>query len=419
MNTKTIFSLVLGVMLVGVAQAEEKYFEIDPVHSGLSFEIRHLYSTFRGRFNSFSGKLWGDPEDPTTLRVSAKVDVGSVDTASEGRDKHLRTPDFFDVKLFPAATFESTSAAVKNGNLGTVTGNLTIRKLTKEVVFEGEFTGYGPDHKKGHRAGFRATAVIDRRDFGIKFNGELPNGVTVLGNEVKLLLDIEAIEVAALATKNAEADSLSDRIAVYKMGRSKPKPKAVEEALAKAAEEIKAQGRVDGLNVGDRAPNFALPDITGRKQSLAVALKKGPVVLVFYRGEWCPFCNLQLRALEEAYPDMKALGASLIGIAPQLEKRASVQAEKNKLSFPLLADKTGKTMRRYRLLYDVPESMKNVFLDRYGVDLEEYNGEGRWELPVTATFVIGTDGRIKARLVDMDYTKRMEPRDILATLRKL
>ncbi|TFH14200.1 MAG: redoxin domain-containing protein [Lentisphaerales bacterium] len=96
-----------------------------------------------------------------------------------------------------------------------------------------------------------------------------------------------------------------------------------------------------------------------------------------------------------------------------------MQAEDNNLSFPLLSDTTGKTMRDYRLLYQVPASLKKVFLETYGVDLEKYNGEDRWELPVTATFVIGIDGKVKAGLVDMDYTKRMEPSDILAALRSL
>jgi polyisoprenoid-binding protein YceI/peroxiredoxin len=414
MNAKTILSLLLGLAVAASVQAEQKYFEIDPVHSSVSFNIRHLYSTFRGRFNSFSGTIEGDLADPVSLRVSASVDVGSVDTANSGRDDHLRTPDFFDVKIFPVATFESTGAAVKKGNRGTVTGNLTIRKVTKEIVFEGEFLGYGPDHKKGNRAGFHATAKIDRRDFGVNFNGELPDGRTMLGNEVELILDLEVIQV-----EKPEAKSLADSISEYRGKQSKPRSQDITDALARAADDIMKQGSIEGLKAGEKAPDFTLPDINGVNVSLSGALKNGPVVLVFYRGEWCPFCNLQLRALEVAYPDIRALGASLVAVAPQMEESAGVQAEDNNLSFPLLSDTTGKTMRDYRLLYQVPASLKKVFLETYGVDLEKYNGEDRWELPVTATFVIGIDGKVKAGLVDMDYTKRMEPSDILAALRSL
>ena len=180
---------------------------------------------------------------------------------------------------------------------------------------------------------------------------------------------------------------------------------------------IVAQGNVEGLKVGAKAPGFKLPDGEGKKRSLSKLLKKGPVVLVFYRGEWCPFCNLQLRALEDVHEDIKKLGAELIAIAPQKEEYAASQKESNKLSYPLLSDTKGKTMRDYNLLYKVPAPLKNIYKNKYGIDLDRYNGEGRWELPVTATYIIGTDGTIKAGVVDLDYTKRMEPADILKVLK--
>ena len=359
-------------------------------------------------------------EEPSTLNVTAAVDVLSIDTANDVRDNHLRAPDFFDAKLFPAARFVSTEVVTTDGKTGRMKGKLTIRDKTVEVIFTGEFRGYGPDHRKGRRAGFHATTTIDRRDFAVAYNLELPNGLTVLGNEVELVLDIEAIEIVDAAAGAAQADTtLAASIQALKSKSNKPRPKEVTEALAKANAEIMAQGGIDGLKVGSQAPEFALPDATGRQTSLAEHLKQGPVVVVFYRGEWCPFCNLQLRALEDAYPEIRKLGASLIGITPQKQEKSVLQTDKNKLSFPLLSDMTSNTLRDYRLLYRVPESMKKVYADRFGIDLDDYNGEGRWELPVTATYIIGTDGMVKARLVDIDYTKRMEPKDIIDVLRVL
>ena len=418
---KRSISLVLVILLfAGVSvKAEEKTFAIDPVHSGVTFSIRHLYGTFAGRFNSFSGTISGDMDDPAGMSVSAEVSVASVDTANRDRDTHLRASDFLDTELFPTAGFESTGVTLTDERKGWVRGKLTIRDISKEVAFDAEFLGYGPDHRNGSRAGFRAVTTIDRRDFGIRYNAELPNGITVLGNEVELAINIEAIEVAPAETADVEKQSLAQRIDEFKAGNRKPQPKEIEDALAAASEEILKQGGIEGIDVGVAAPDFSLPDARGREVSLARKLKDGPVVLVFYRGEWCPFCNLQLKALEEAYPEMQKLGASLIGIAPQKQEKALFQAENSKLSFPLLSDITGDTMRAYRLLYTIPESMKEVYLNRYGIDLDEYNGDGRWELPVTATFVIGPDGIVKAGLVDMDYTRRMEPDDILSALRKL
>ncbi len=198
-------NLIMAAMLAGILAAmpglaEEQTFQIDPVHSSVQFRIRHLYSTFVGRFNKFEGTLSGDPADPSTLKVAASVAIASIDTANADREKHLKTPDFFDAEHFPAATFVSTRSATGDvKEAGSVIGRLTIRGVTKEVTFRGKLTGQGADSKGATRAGFHATATINRKDFGVAYNASLPNGMTLLGDEVELVLELEAVETKAVA----------------------------------------------------------------------------------------------------------------------------------------------------------------------------------------------------------------------------
>lgn len=406
---------VLAVMLAATPLlAEEKVFTIDPVHSTVTFRIRHLYSMFTGRINKFSGTIWGDVEKPESFRVEAVVDVGSIDTANDGRDKHLRTADFFNAPKFSESKFTSTKTVVRGENRADVTGAFELLGKSVPVTFAVEFLGYGSDGRKGKKAGFHAVATIKRSDFGMGYNFTFPNGLTMLGDEVELILEIEAIETAV-----PEPKSLAQQIEEFKAQHKKPRPREVVEAMAKANKEIMAQGNIEGLAIGARAPNFVLRDAKGVKHKLSKALKQGPVVLVFYRGEWCPFCNLQLRALEDAHLEMKTLGASLIAVTPQRFGATYEAGTKNRLSFPLLSDANSKTMRKYKLFYTVPDGLRNIYQNKYNIDLEKHNGEGRWELPVTATYILDSKGIVRARMVDLDYTKRMEPTDILKALRAL
>jgi len=188
--------LVAGSFAGTTGWAAERTFQIDPVHSSVQFRIRHLYSTFVGRFNKFDGTISGDPADPASLRVSARVDVASIDTANGAREKHLRTPDFFDADHYPMATFESVKTTPgEKQDSGAVTGNLTLRGVTKAVTFKGQFLGSGTGMQGPDRAGFHATTVINRFDYGLAYNGALTNGLTMLGADVELILDIEAVEV--------------------------------------------------------------------------------------------------------------------------------------------------------------------------------------------------------------------------------
>jgi len=169
------------------------------------------------------------------------------------------------------------------------------------------------------------------------------------------------------------------------------------------------------IAVGATAPDFTLPAATGEPVTLYRKLKEGPVVLSFYRGGWCPFCNLELRALQALLPEIRALGANLIGISPETPDNSLTTAEKHQLEFEVLSDIGNKTARDYGLIFTVYEEMRPLYL-KWGLDVPASNGDNSWELPVPATYVIDTNRIVRAAHIDKDYTKRMEPEQILATL---
>jgi len=186
----------------------------------------------------------------------------------------------------------------------------------------------------------------------------------------------------------------------------------IDAALAKVA----ASGVAPGLSVGDRAPGFTLPDAAGKDVSLADRLGAGPVVLQFYRGEWCPYCNLQVRALQAALPDIHKRGASVIAISPQSADHSLSLAEKAQLEFDVLSDVDQRVIRDYRVQFTLPTDLQDVHLNVFDLDLRTQNADGSWNLPVPATFVIGTDSTIVAAGVELDYRTRIEPAAILAAL---
>ena len=166
---------------------------IDTTHSTVGFAVRHMViSTVRGHFNTFNGTLNIDEANPTNSWVEAEVEAASIDTRDANRDNHLRSADFFDVENFPKITFKSTSVE-KNGDNSKVIGDLTLHGVTKPVAFDVEYSGIIKDPYGLNRAGFTATSKISRKEFGITFNGLLETGGAVVGDEVKLTLEFEAI----------------------------------------------------------------------------------------------------------------------------------------------------------------------------------------------------------------------------------
>ena len=166
------------------------------------------------------------------------------------------------------------------------------------------------------------------------------------------------------------------------------------------------------------APDFSLPNVRGEEVRLSQLLAKGPVVLTFYRGGWCPYCNLQLRAYQRVLPEIRALGASLVAISPELPNKSLSTAEKNALEFEVLSDVADDAGRAYRLVFEFSEALKQVYLAS-GNDLSQWNADHEWHLPIPATYVIERNGRVKLAFVDPEYRHRLEPADIISTLRTL
>ena len=174
----------------------------------------------------------------------------------------------------------------------------------------------------------------------------------------------------------------------------------------------------DALAVGDEAPDFTLPDSRGRQVSLATLLRAGPAVVTFYRGGWCPYCNIQLRAYQRALPEIAALGGQIIAISPQLPDGSLSVVEKNALEFDVLSDVGNVVGRSFGLVYALPEELRAA-MRLNDKALPAINGDKSWELPLPATFVIAQDRRVARAYIDIDYRHRLAPEDIVATLRSL
>ena len=174
-----------------------------------------------------------------------------------------------------------------------------------------------------------------------------------------------------------------------------------------------------GLKVGEKAPNFALKNPHGKTVKLDEILKKGPVILVFYRGAWCPYCNLELHALNEKLPLFKKYGASLIAITPQTPDKSLEQLNKDGYPFEILSDLDNKVMKDYKLFWEVSPELDAAYKHSFGLDVAAFNGKGRRGLPVPGTFVIDKAGIVRSAFADTNYKKRMEPAEILKVVQDL
>ena len=175
----------------------------------------------------------------------------------------------------------------------------------------------------------------------------------------------------------------------------------------------------DAIKIGQTAPGFELPDAAGESISLDALLTKGPVVLTFYRGSWCPYCNLQLRALQARLEDIYTLGATLVAISPQVPDGSMTQDEISAMDFVVLSDQDAKIALQYGIVWEVPEFLlEHMRVDR-NLNLEAINNGNGSVLPIPATFVLDRNGIVTWRYVDVDYRTRSEPDDIIKALQKL
>ena len=224
---------------------------------------------------------------------------------------------------------------------------------------------------------------------------------------------------AAEPAVDASTASLTQQLqALADASKSKtpPEKRAIMDA---AVERLRASGIQDrAVKAGDTVPKFSLPDVTRGEVSSKNLLKRGPFVLVFYRGGWCPYCNLQLRDLQKHLPEIEALGARLVAISPQTPDNSLSTAEKAGLTFYVLSDPDNRAARRFGLVYRLPDDMKKLYTD-FGVDLEKANGSSAWTLPMPATYVVSRDGKIVYSYFDADYRKRAATADVIKALKDL
>ena len=195
-------------------------------------------------------------------------------------------------------------------------------------------------------------------------------------------------------------------------------PRSVIETMHRATAELIASGAAErAKKVGDKAPAFALKDPDGNVVSLAELLKKGPLIVSFYRGVWCPYCNMELQALEAAKPAFDKLGASLVAISPQSQPNSRKSVRQNNLTFPILSDSKGEVGAAFGLRFNLPNYLIELYKGLKN-ELPAFNDDPSWTLPMPARYVIGRDGTILYADVNPDYTHRPEPEEMIPALRR-
>lgn len=213
--------------------------------------------------------------------------------------------------------------------------------------------------------------------------------------------------------------TLEQDLADFRAEWERTAPAGRAELYTTKVEELRASTLFDqALRGGQAAPDFTLPDAQGRPVTLSGLLRGGPVVITFYRGGWCPYCNIQLRAYQRALPEIVALGGRLVAISPQSPDASLGTAEKNALEFAVLSDAGNAVARSFGLVFALPEELRDAMRSA-GKLLPDFNGDDSWELPVPATFVIAPDGKVSLAHVEVDYRLRLEPDAIIAALRAL
>jgi peroxiredoxin len=227
-----------------------------------------------------------------------------------------------------------------------------------------------------------------------------------------------AQEPAKESPKDPDAAPVRKELEEFRQKSSKSSPPERTRAFEEGIEAVRKSGATDkALKVGDKAPEFELPGANGKKVTLSELIARGPVVVTWYRGGWCPYCNIALRGFHKRLPEIRAAGASLVAISPETPDNSLSTAEKNHLEFDVLSDRGLKVAHAYGVAYKIPPVIAEQFKGR--LDLAKRNDSDSGELPLGVTYVIDREGIIRYAFVDADYRKRAEPSDVLAALRGL
>jgi len=237
------------------------------------------------------------------------------------------------------------------------------------------------------------------------------------------LVLVTAGKVAAAADSSKDMSNMNDRpVEAMLKERAEASRKNLPLEVLKAAQqgikEVSESGVLESaLKEGDTMPSFELPDANGKMVKSGDLLAKGPLVIVFYRGAWCPFCNLYLHSLEAYRPEFESLGASLVAISGEPPDRSLSVVEKDSLTFTVLSDTSFLAARKFGIVYELPKVVEDVMLN-FGLNMKEYYGTPKAELPLSATYVVDKEGQIIYSFLEADYKVRAEPADIIAALKR-
>lgn len=213
--------------------------------------------------------------------------------------------------------------------------------------------------------------------------------------------------------------SLRDTLAAFDAAFHERVPPTVASAIHLANEALAASGQVErALGVGDPAPDFTLTDAAGRTVVLHHLARRGPVVVSFFRGGWCPYCTLELRAWQTMNEEVQRLGAAVVALSPQNPIGTLATVERNSLTYPVLVDAGCRVARAFGISFLLPSSLRRIYA-RLGHMLPELNNSKEWELPIPATYVVDPDRRLRVAVIDPVYQRRGEPAEILDVVRTL
>ncbi len=212
--------------------------------------------------------------------------------------------------------------------------------------------------------------------------------------------------------------SMKKALDAKKMEFDKNTPEETKKIYNEGIEAVGNSGVLETAKMtGDTAPMFSLPSATGDTVALKSLLDQGPVILTWYRGGWCPYCNIQLNLLQESLPTFDKHNATLVAISPEVPDSSLSTKEKNELDFIVLSDVGNEVAREYGIVYTLPASVKAQFEGR--LDIPAYNADDSWELPLAVTYVVSPTGVIEYHFVEPDYRQRAEPSEIIATLKMM
>jgi peroxiredoxin len=220
-------------------------------------------------------------------------------------------------------------------------------------------------------------------------------------------------------THNVANTLLADDIKTFQDQMLPTIPEDVLNTIMTELETLIATGAAEKANnKGDKFPDFTLPNASNEMRTLHDFLANGPLVISFYRGAWCPYCNLEINALQKRLPDITASGGQLIAISPQVPDKSVDQISNSQLTFEVLSDAGNKLAKECGLVFTLPESLRPIY-EAWQIDIPGHNADSSFELPIPATYIIDTHGDIRYAHVDMDYTKRLEPDIIIEQLKLL